>query len=173
MFPMSTPLRQARPGRPSALVLAAAWLWIAPGLHAQTLYEWRDANGTVVYSQLPPEPGVPGPVREVVLPELPAPQRAAAARMLVQSGPPAQDARRRAVEQADARVQRAIDALQQAERALRQGQEPEPGERQGLANGHSRLTSAYYERLADLQGRIDRQRAELQAAYAARDALLP
>lgn len=170
---MSVYLRRAWPGRPSALVLAAAWLSIASGLHAQTLYEWRDANGTTVYSQLPPDAGLPGPVRVVVLPDLPPPQRAAAARMLVQSGPPAQDERRIALEQADARVQRAVEALQQAERALRQGQEPAPGERQGLADGHSRLTSAYFERLAELQGRIDRQRAELQAAYAARDALLP
>jgi hypothetical protein len=171
MNPIPISPARAWPGRMPAALLAASWLLIGGGLQAQTLYEWRDTAGTLVYSQLPPGPAARGPVRVLVLPELPAPQRAAAARMLVQSGPPAQDAGR--LEQADARVQRAIDALQQAERALQQRQEPEPGERQGLASGHSRLTGAYYERLAGLQGEVDRRRAELQAAYAARDALVP
>ncbi|MFC5499405.1 DUF4124 domain-containing protein [Caenimonas terrae] len=156
------------------VVAAGAVLCLLPAAaraQVQTLYEWRDARGTVVYSQLPPEHAASGAVRVLRLPQLPAPERATAARVLVQSGPPAQPARR-ALEEADARVMRAIDALQQAERALRERQEPEAGERQGLANGHSRLTGAYFERLAQLQAQVDRQRVELREAYAARDALV-
>jgi hypothetical protein len=80
---------------------------------------------------------------------------------------PSQAARRRA----DERVARALDALLAAERALRHGQQPLPGERRHLVDGYSRLTSSYFDRLQALQTAVDDARARLQSAYAARDAL--
>ncbi len=83
-------------------------------------------------------------------------------------GPGASQTERR---HADERVARALDALLAAERALRHGQQPLPGERRHLVDGHSRLTSAYFERLQALQTAVDKARSELQSAYAVRDAL--
>ena len=99
-------------------------------------------------------------------------QRATAARVGVQSLPQTHAARR-ALAAADKRVERALAALQRAERTLRTQQAPRPGERQHLVNGHSRLTSAYFERIHALETAVGAARAELQAAYAVRDALVP
>jgi|WetSurMetagenome_2_1015567.scaffolds.fasta_scaffold17180_4 hypothetical protein len=78
---------------------------------------------------------------------------------------------RAARRQADERVARALDALLGAERALRHGRQPLPGERRHLVDGYSRLTSAYFERLQALQTAVEHARGALQSAYAARDAL--
>jgi hypothetical protein len=153
-----------------AFAVVSLWLSSGAALHAQTLYEWREPGGTVVYSQLRPEDG--SSVRTLVLRDLSGPSRTTALRVAVQSAPASLSARR-ALAVADGRVDRAIDRLQRAERAVRAGQEPLPGERQHLVNGHSRLTRAYFDRISLLENDVTQARAELQAAYAERDAVLP
>lgn len=147
-----------------------AWAVAATSVHAQDLYEWRDADGVTVYSQTPPQPGPAVVQRRLKVADAPAAERAAAARVLAHSAPPGA-AQAATLQQADARVAAALVRVQAAERALAQGQQPRPGERRHLVDGHSRLTQAYFERLKSLEAAAARERAALQAAYAARDAL--
>lgn len=163
---------------PSPAWRARAWLAVlltlagAPALHAQTLYEWHERNGTVVYSQLPPSLKEGATTRAIHLHDLAGPERATALRVAAQSLPAASPDQQ-PLAQADARVGRAVSGLQRAEQALRSGQSPKPGERQHLVNGHSRLTKAYFDRIAGFEAQVARARAEVQAAYTQRDALLP
>ena len=155
-----------------------AWLFAllavasGPALRAQTLYEWREPNGTVVYSQLAPLLKEGAATRAIHLHDLTGPERATAVRVAAQSlpvAPPDQWP----LALADARVGRAVSSLQRAEQALRSGQSPKPGERRHLVNGHSRLTRAYFDRISSSEAEVARARAELQAAYAERDGLIP
>lgn len=155
-----------------ALVGFLLWLLTAPALHAQALYEWREADGTSVYSQWPPPAGSGTVVRKLELNQLTGPLRATASRVAVQSLPVAHAAHR-AQSRADSRVALALAALQRSEYRLRVQQVPRPDKRQHLVDGHSRLTSVYFERIQALETAVGAARAELQAAYAARDALLP
>lgn len=157
--------------RALALVALGAALWAAGAPRAQALrvYEWRAPDGTIGYAQRPPQAGEGVLLRTLTLADEPPQTRSALARVAAAGAP--SEAPRRAWEEADARVAAALQRLQDAERALRAGQEPLPGERQHLVNGHSRLTHAYFERIAALEAAVAAARAELQAAYAARDAL--
>ena len=153
-----------------ALLGLVVWLLSAPVLHAQTLYEWRQPDGTTVYSQWPPRSGQDIAVRTLDERELSGAQRAAAVRVGAQSLPPAHAANR-ALASSDLRIDQDLAALQRAERALRTGQVPRAGERQHLVNGHSRLTQAYFTRVSALESGVAQARATLRAAYATRDAL--
>ncbi|MDE2626382.1 MAG: hypothetical protein KGL99_04445 [Burkholderiales bacterium] len=145
----------------------------AAPLRAQTLYEWREPGGTMVYSQFPPEPGEASGTRALVLHDLDGVERATALRVAVQSLPPA-DPAQRALARADARIGVALAHLQRAEKNLRTGQKPGPGERRRhRVDGHVWLTRGYFDRISALEASVGRDRAELQAAYAARDALMP
>lgn len=155
-----------------ALMGFLLWLLTAPTVRAQALYEWRELNGTSVYSQVPPAAGEGTVVRKLALSELAGAQRATAARDGAQSLP-ATHAAHRARDGADERVAHALAALQRAERTLRAQQAPRPGERQHLVNGHSRLTSSYFDRIHALETAVAEARAALQAAYVARDTLVP
>ena len=155
-----------------------AWLFAllavasGPALRAQTLYEWREPNGTVVYSQLAPLLKEGATTHAIHLHDLTGPERATAVRVAAQSlpvVPPDQ----RPLALADARVGRAVSGLQRAEQTLRGGQSPKPGERHHLVNGHSRLTQAYFDRIAGFEAQVARARVEVQLAYAQRDALVP
>ena len=110
--------------------------------------------------------------RAIHLHDLTGTERATAVRVAAQSlpvAPPDQWP----LALADARVGRAVSSLQRAEQALRSGQSPKPGERRHLVNGHSRLTRAYFDRISSSEAEVARARAELQAAYAERDGLIP
>lgn len=173
-------------GRPSGAPLAVMrtrWglpallsFWIGvflpPNVHAQTLYEWRAADGSTVYSQSPPEPGQGTVSRTLQLQDLDGLERATMLRVAARSANAA-DPLPQALRGADTRINHAITALMSAERALRTGQSPKAGERQHLVNGHSRLKQVYFDRIKALESRVVQARAELQAAYAARDALKP
>lgn len=111
-------------------------------------------------------------VRKLEMNHLQGPQRTTAARVAVQSLPPAHAAHG-AQARADSKVALALAALQRLEHRLRAQQVPGSDERQHLVNGHSRLTSAYFERIHALETAVVVARAELQAAYAVRDALVP
>jgi hypothetical protein len=154
-----------------ALGCAGSLLWLigAASVQAKTIYEWREPGGTVAYSQFPPELNEGRVLRQIDVQTLAPEGRRAAARSLLLGPPPTGDVR--AWQAADERVAKALAVLQQAERALREGAEPQPGERQHLANGHSKLTGAYFDRIASEERAISHARVELDAAYAARDAL--
>ena len=72
----------------------------------------------------------------------------------------------RAVRQdkAAADVQQAQQQLDRAQEALRNSEEPLPGERIGIANGNSRLTDAYFERQKQLKANVQSAQAALDAA---------
>lgn len=173
-------------GRPSYALLAlirARWVlpavlgfcmsvFMLPSLHAQTLYEWRASDGSTVYSQSPPEPGQGILSRTLKLQDLDGPERATTLRVAARSANAA-DPLPKALHSADNRIGQSISALRIAEQALRTGQSPKAGERQHLVNGHSRLKKVYFDRIKALESRVAQARVELQAAYAARDALKP
>ena len=136
------------------------------------LYEWREASGTAVYPQWPPRAGEGALVRTLDLNPPADAQRATAERVALQSSPAA-PASPRVQASAAGVVGHALAALQRAERIMGARKAPRPGERQHLVNGHSRLTSAYFDRIHALQAAVAAARAGLRAAYAARDALVP
>ena len=154
------------------VTIAALMLWLlsAPKLHAQTLYEWREPGGSVAYSQAPPRPQDGVLLRRIDLPTLVPDARRAATRVLAHSSAP-QTTAAVSLRRADASVSKALAALQAAERALRHGQVPQPGERRHLVNGHSRLTQAYFDRISALEAAVTSARDALAAAYTARDNL--
>lgn len=149
-----------------ALTLTAA----AMPAQAQALYEWREPGGAVVYAQVPPGPRDGVLLRTLKVSELPNIQRPAAMRLAAVAAP-AGDTQAAAWQGADAKIAHALARLQAAERAMRAGQAPRAGERQHLADGHSRLSQTYFDRLAALDQAVVRAREALQAAYAERDAL--
>ena len=151
----------------SALML---WLLSAPRLQAQTLYEWREPGGSVAFSQVPPRPQDGVLLRRIELPTLVPDARRTATRVLAHSSAP-QTTAAASLRRADASVSKALTALQAAERAMRHGQAPRPGERRHLVNGHSRLTQLYFDRISALEGAVTGARDVLAAAYTARDNL--
>ncbi len=62
-------------------------------------------------------------------------------------------------------------ALADAESALQKGRTPLPGERRGNVGGGSRLTGAYFQRLRQLETRVEQAKERLDRAYGARNAL--
>lgn len=152
---------------PPAALGAALALLGAPAAQAQQVLQWRQPDGTVAYSALPPS----APARAVRELQLTASSAPTATRPAAAAGDAPVGATPRELRDADAQVARARTALAQAEQAVRSGQEPLPGERQRLVNGHSRLTSAYFDRIAALEAAVARARAALRAAQAQRAAL--
>lgn len=61
-------------------------------------------------------------------------------------------------------VDSARAALEQAEAALKAGEEPLPGERTGLVDGHSRLNDHYWARQQDLRDGVTSARKRLEEA---------
>ncbi len=149
----------------------AVWLLSASlGLWAQTVYEWRETNGTVVYSDHIPTAAQGTVMRALSAQNVLDADRAALVRVASQTVP-VEHPSRQMLADADGIVARAITQLQQAELALQRGQVPQPGERSGLVNGHSRLNSTYFDRINALEAQVLRARASMQSAYARRDAL--
>jgi hypothetical protein len=147
---------------PSRLLLAA--LLLLPAAHAQVLYKSTLANGRVVYGDKPD----PSAVKvEPITPETSkggiggttTPGEAQTLRQMQSS--------REARERADARIQKAQKALQDAETARAAGVEPLEGERIGTAGGASRLTESYDARRRQLDAAVNQARRELERARAA------
>jgi hypothetical protein len=67
-------------------------------------------------------------------------------------------------EQARQRVREAEEALRVAEEAKRNGDEPLPGERLGLAGGGSRLSEEYFQRQKQLEENVVNARSTLEQA---------
>ncbi len=70
-----------------------------------------------------------------------------------------------AVDQAIGQAQHNLAAARQA---LKEGRTPLPGERRGNVNGSSRLTPAYFDRVAALEQKVAEARQQLGQAYALR-----
>ena len=139
------------------------------------IYEWRDTNGVVTYSQDPPAPGTPG----VASRAFDTRSFTQAQRLAVRSQLHALDAAqladakrfRQQVELADQKVNDALRQLAKAETAMRQGRVPLAGERVGNVGGGSRLRAEYFDRQRRLETVVQTARSGLQKAYALREAI--
>lgn len=175
---MSDPKRLPR-GAARAVVWFTLLAWtVAPAVAASVtkLYEWRDANGVVSYSQQQP-PGARGVVRREIDARSFTPAQQAAAKAYLGGIDAAEltDAKqfRRQVADADKSVDRALQALAGAERAFRQGRAPLAGERGGNAGGGTRLRPAYFDRQQRLELAVERARATMADAYRVRSDVKP
>jgi hypothetical protein len=138
------------------------------------IYKWVDKNGVVSYSQTKPPETEGHDISTISVPTLPPDQQRAANRALLQleKRADADYAARKARQQAaDARVDAALKRLQEAERRLAAGSQASGSDRVGMANGYSRLRDSYFNRVAQLETNVDLAKKNLDAAYAARDAL--
>lgn len=152
-----------------AMCLGAA----ATTANAQPVYRWKAADGTVTYSQDPPDAGARD-VKRIDVKTL-SPEQVRAARRLLgadtRRANAAANAREQALAEADREVRAATSALTDAETALTSGREPLPGERLGTANGKTRLTQAYFDRLRGLENQVEGARRRLDRAYRRRNEL--
>jgi hypothetical protein len=142
----------------------------APAWSADKIYKWRTEDGSIVYSDSPPE-GVNA--QEVQLPESTTPPTA----------PPPDAARERMLrksqeigEKVEQRAQRREallkelnelnDKIAQALQAMKDGQAPREGETQHLAGGKTKLAPAYFKRLEEQKKALEamqKRRSELEA----------
>lgn len=177
---MTTSRLQSRPRSPlGPIVVATLCLCIAHAAVADEIrvYEWRDANGVVSYSQNPPPPGTRGGTSRVIEVRSLTPAQQAAVRARLAGIGAAEQARskrfRDQVEAADQKVNLALRQLAQAEQAMRNGREPLAGERVGIAGGGSRLRADYFDRQQQLEEAVQKARAQLEEAYRLRASVTP
>jgi hypothetical protein len=143
-------------------LLLAAWAALAA---ADTIYKYERPDGKVIYSDSPVE----GAKLIGRFDLVPAPASAEPPRRAAPQAPPPAD-RGDARDEADARVKAADLALTQALERQQDAAEPLPGERLGNVGGAtSRLTPDYFARQRAAAAAVDAARAELDAAYRARN----
>jgi hypothetical protein len=146
-----------------ALVLATGMAAAA----AETVYKYERPDGMVVYSDAP----VRGAKLIGQFELVPVP----AATELSRGEPPRRpadttaDRRAAALDEADAQIKAAGQALKDAQEGQQQGVEPLAGERLGLVGGHSRLAPGYFARQRDDAADVDAARANLDEAYRLRN----
>jgi Domain of unknown function (DUF4124) len=150
------------------LLLVVLALAAASAVDAQKIGRYVFPDGRVVYSDQP----VPGAklVNEVAPP--PPPSASPPPSRESKAAAPGADSgaeRARRLEQTDAEVRAATEALERARAQLQAGIEPLPGERTGTAGGGSRLNEAYDARQAANQRAVADAEARLQRAVAARN----
>jgi hypothetical protein len=153
-----------------ALLLVAC---ASAGVMADTLYKSTDSDGRVIYSDKP----VPGAVEIEGARSVPIdPENAARIeeerKKLRQQGEEFEQRERKreqALDDAQAEVNAAMDALKEAQRRREAGVEPLPGERLGDAGGGSRLAPSYFERLRTLDGEVGAAQQRVDQAYARRN----
>jgi hypothetical protein len=80
-------------------------------------------------------------------------------------------ARKTARDKAEAEIFAAKDAIAAAEKSLAAGKEPLPGERVATADGGSRLSEAYFDRVKRLDDEVKAAKERLEKAYRERGAL--
>ncbi len=145
-----------------ALLLATG----TAGAQAQTIYKYQRPDGEIVYSDSPVKGAKP--IGQID----PEPAPAASQPAQGEAPPRAPDlAERRsaALDDADARIKAAAQALKEAEERQQKGTEPLPGERLGNAGGNSRLAPRYFSRQRDNAADVDAARANLDEAYRMRN----
>lgn len=150
-------------------VAVAICLGASGSATAQAVKKYVTPDGKVVYSDTPIEGA-----KEVGAIEPPP-------KVGPSSRPRADEAARRDAEKVNAldkrldaraaqraQVEAAEARLEQAQRTLKEGKEPQPGERQGTAGGQSRLTAAYFERQQANKKAVEEAQKALAAARAAK-----
>lgn len=156
----------SRPRRSLGTLLALGAMACACGsLQAQQIYKGLDAKGRVAYSDSPA--GLRGALRIDVQaspasgsgPASPLPASNSEDSKPV-SAPSAQDSRAKIIE--------AEELLAAAIEAQKKGAEPMDGERQGSATRASRLSGAYFARQQELAKDVERAKALVDEAYAAK-----
>jgi len=144
---------------------------------AQTIYKVQMPDGSILFTDAPPQGGkvleerdakvTPRPARPMTstpVSQLPGVSPESAKGSAAANRPKSLDA-------AIGEINAAESALAAAKRRLELGREPLPGERLGLAGGGSRLSPEYHERIAGLEKEVAAAEARVQAAYAARNAV--
>jgi hypothetical protein len=155
--------------------LATAWVLLcaAPLSHADTLvYKWIDKSGVVSYSQNKPTEQGAHDVTTIRIDSLPPGQQRAASRMLAnleKLSDAETAAREKRLATADARIDAALQHLQQAEHELSASSTPTGEDRVGNVGGHARLRDSYFARLSQLQANVDQAQQALNDAYVARN----
>lgn len=163
--------------RSATLVIAilGAGCAVSAAAHAEAIYRSISQNGDVTYSSQP----VPG-ARESTAVDIESlsPEQRRAGLLLLQQDKALSaqvSAQLQSREAAWRKVDRNIVAAQKAlaadESALQNGRTPLAGERRGNVGGGSRLTGAYFQRLRQLETRVEQAKARLDRAYSARNAL--
>lgn len=174
MLPLSHLARLHLTGITGALALAAS-LGIADYAYADsTIYKWVDKDGVVSYSQEPPADKNAKDVTSFTVESLPPSQQKAANRMLanLQKASETEFAeRQKRLKEADHKVDEALRKLEDAERRLSEGSTPTGSDRIGIGNGHARLRNSYFDRVQDLQNKVDAAQQALNDANAERDKL--
>lgn len=159
-----------------------ALLWLCIGQTAVAdetkVYEWRETNGAVSYSQDPPPPGTKGVIssREIDTKSFtPAQKVAIKSRLARVDAAELADSKRfrNQVDAADQRVTGSLRQLADAERALRTGRTPRAGERVGNAGGGSRLRADYFERQKQLEDVVQSAHVQVDEAYRMRAEIKP
>lgn len=153
--------------------LSLAALISAPA-SAQTIYKVQMPDGSILFTDTPPQGGKILEERAVTSTSRPArPVTTTPASQLpgMSSEPTKAAPARLTLEAAMGEINAAEAALAAAQRRLELGREPLPGERLGLAGGGSRLSPEYHERIAGLEKEVAAAEARVKAAYAARNAV--
>lgn len=172
----------SRLSRPSRLrrcaVLAALCMapLVAGPAAAQTIYKVQMPDGSILFTDAPPQGGKVLEERDAR--SAPRPARAPTASAPVSQLPGisseptrAAPAGRMTLDAAIGEINTAEAALAAAKRRLELGREPLPGERLGLAGGGSRLTDEYHARIAGLEKEVAAAEVRVKAAYAARNSV--
>lgn len=147
-------------------------LMASSGVASEMIYKSVGKDGVVTYS------GAPVPdakdTTTIDVQTLSPEQRRAATLHLKGEGRALRDWLARENEawtNADKEVRAAQEALRRAESALESGRTPRSKEWIGNLGGGSRLRQSYFQRLAALEDRVNRDRARLDRAYDERNAL--
>jgi len=162
------------------LVVASILVGVVQGALADEtkVYEWRDANGTLSYSQQQPAPGTQGGItcRDIDTKTFtPAQQVAIAAHLARTDAAETADSKRfrGRVDAADRAVTETLRQLAAAERSLRTGRAPRGGERVGNAGGGTRLRADYFDRQTQLEAAVQTAHAKVDEAYRLRAEIKP
>ncbi|MBU6436217.1 MAG: DUF4124 domain-containing protein [Betaproteobacteria bacterium] len=158
-------------------MLALALLAGAAHAEGTRLYEWRDANGRMTYSQTPPT----GAAGHITVTEVDTRQFTPAQKLAIRLQLGSEDAAiqadaqrlRQQVAASDRQIAHDLQALTRAEQAFKRGRTPLPGERMHNAHGGSRLLASYFERQRKLEAAVAAARQKLDEAYRERDQLQP
>lgn len=149
------------------ILLASSLCAPLAALADQTLYKYTGADGKVVYTDKAPPAGVKFEKMTVDTAKTGMNPLAgtAAPAAVPSSAVSEQDLRARDRQAQRDQADQALATLQQnydnAVAALEAGKEPQEGERAQNANGTSRLTEAYFDRIAALQDAVDNAKRAL------------
>jgi uncharacterized protein DUF4124 len=135
---------------------------------AETVYKYERADGTVIYSDSPVS-GAKLIGRFELVPSPPSPNLMG--RDSPRRSSPSDDpgSRGALLDEADARLKAADQALKDAVERQQQAVEPLPGERLGNVGGRSRLTPEYFARQRAAAAEVEAARAGLDEAYRLRN----